>query len=133
MGYLLAKSVLAAVTLSVQPTTRPQDAPKLPDLSESSASMGQLNQQLQSSLPLEQFDIKAWNEIPSPASPVSGIRFYPLPSQPNWQRLIPMSSLSANDIRPYGIPFHFNGLTVYVEPIAAASSVNPRDSKRSGK
>ena len=133
MGYTLAKSVLAVITLSVQPTTRPQDATKPPTLSETSAWIGQLNQQLQCGLPLEHFDIKAWNEIPSSASPVSGIRFYPLPSQPNLQRLIPMLSPSATDIRPYGTPFHFNGLTVYVEPIAAANAVNLRDSKSSGK
>jgi len=117
MGYLLAKSLLAATALSVHPTTRPAIAPALPP----SDRVEQLNQDFERlTPPLDHFNLKPWSEIPTPYSSVR-IEPYPLLPQPDWQLPIPSPSISLANIRPHGPSFQFNGLTVYVEPVATAN------------
>lgn len=103
MPQLLAKAVITLVAGSFPPTTQPQNSPNLAKLYDAEKGIRQLEQQLQQmDSQLNRIPTKPFLEVP-----------VPLPQSIEKPAII--------NIKPYGPSFQFNGLTVYVEPIAMAS------------
>jgi hypothetical protein len=113
MSNLLAKTALTLVASTglFQPSTKPSDAPDLAKLLEQQQRIHQLNldiQKLNSQL----------NQIQTMPVPQLSLPAPILPGGPLTLPLPPRGLV----VQPYGPSFQFNGLRVYVEPIATASA-----------